>query len=99
MKVKELLTDESKWTTGSLARDFDGNNCTQKCPDACCWCLIGAIYKCYGFLNSEPILSQVDRYIQQLHKQNPNIPQRIVSFNDNYAKFEDIKNLVETLDI
>jgi len=49
MKPSELLSDKTKWTKWVSAR-----SATQKAvePDdekAVCWCVIGAINKCYGY--------------------------------------------------
>lgn len=48
MTVQELLDDPSKWTKGALARDIDGEGLEADNSSAVCWCLIGAIQKCYG---------------------------------------------------
>ncbi len=47
MKVRDLLTDESKWTKDTYARDKDGNATTPGASDAVCWCLVGALERCY----------------------------------------------------
>lgn len=41
--ARELLSDESRWTKRSYARDVNGHPCSAKSPDACKWCLLGAI--------------------------------------------------------
>lgn len=48
MKVYELLADESRWTTGEMARDKDDNPVDVEDPAACKFCLMGAITKLYG---------------------------------------------------
>jgi hypothetical protein len=50
VKVRELLSDESKWTKGAYARDADGNDLYLSgvdSPNASCWCLDGALHRCY----------------------------------------------------
>jgi hypothetical protein len=47
MKVKDLLTDESKWCKNLPAVDKEGRQTTTRSPTACKWCLMGAIVKCY----------------------------------------------------
>jgi hypothetical protein len=90
MKVRELLSDESKWTQGAVARDKYGMEIESvDSPDACCWCLGGALIKCYGDMDShfEVVLD--------------NIPKRyltISSWNDTHS-YEDVKKLVDRLDI
>lgn len=77
MKVRELLSDESKWVKGCLAQTSDGR--THKPdglaipaddPDAIRWGLMGAIEKCYpGLLMKEPI----NKIIQKLGPALPNL--------------------------
>lgn len=47
MKIKELLSDESKWTQGAHARDKDEIPVNSQSPEAVRWCLVGAWEKCY----------------------------------------------------
>ena len=47
MKVYELLSDASKWTQGTFARDKDGNDADWSSPSATCWCLKGEVNNCY----------------------------------------------------
>lgn len=48
MKVYELLDRPEKWTQGASARTIDGVMCNPNDSAAVCWCVFGAIYKCYG---------------------------------------------------
>jgi hypothetical protein len=47
MKAYELLDSPKKYTTYAYARDAEGKWCPAKDPEACCWCLIGALQRCY----------------------------------------------------
>ena len=47
MKVYELLADESRWCKGSVARTAEGKPTNSSHPDACQWCLMGAVAHCY----------------------------------------------------
>ena len=47
MKVYELLKDRKNWTQGFMARRADGIAVGTSDDNAVCWCLIGALYKCY----------------------------------------------------
>lgn len=49
MKVKELLDSPEKWTKGHYSRDKLGNPAWPENDDATCFCLMGAIRRCYGF--------------------------------------------------
>lgn len=48
MTVAELLTDESKWTQGTYARDAGGDSVLCREAKACRWCLLGAMRVVYG---------------------------------------------------
>jgi hypothetical protein len=92
MKVRELLCDESKWTQYANARDGYGLQTSADSPDAVCWCLSGAIDKCYGdcYGNNHRI------WILVLD----NLPSAygIGYWNDTHS-YEDVKKLVDELDI
>lgn len=47
MKVHELLTDETKWCKGDLARNSRGRTVSPKDDTAVCWCMLGAMLRCY----------------------------------------------------
>lgn len=47
MKVCELLSGPEKWTQGVPAMDAAGDLVLPTDPRACCWCLRGAIERCY----------------------------------------------------
>lgn len=97
MKIRELLSDESKWTKGSYARHINGNSIGPRQDNACSWCLLGSIYKCYGF-RSEFFRSKFFKVFENLRiklKGND-----ITAWNDAPERtFEDVKKLVEELDI
>jgi hypothetical protein len=47
MKTYELLDSPEKWTKGVCARDSRGKEIDPESPKAICWCIKGALYKCY----------------------------------------------------
>jgi hypothetical protein len=47
MKVKDILSDPSKWTQGAPARDQLGEECPPASPQAVKYCVLGAIAKAY----------------------------------------------------
>ena len=85
MKVRELLSDKSKWTQGTFARDKDGFEVNSRSRYAVCWCLMGAVNKCY---------EDVTEVMGKLKTEVGNF----VWFNDNH-EYEDVVKLVERLDI
>lgn len=97
MKVKELLSDESKWTRSAYARDSMGHSIPSTDPDAKCWCLQGAINFCYqGKLHQqkEEAMIKLGEVIQQQY-----CTPSIFHFNDRKATFEDIKKVLDIADI
>ncbi len=93
MKIKELLT-ESNWIQGAEAETSKGLKCYANNPDATCFCLYGAIIKCYG----DNKLDVYEKIIEELYL--PNYYGNVIHWNDAPERnFNDIKNLIEKLDI
>lgn len=46
-RVANLLAHPERWTKQTLARDKNGRAVWFLGEEACCWCLSGAISKCY----------------------------------------------------
>lgn len=102
MKIKDLLTDESKWCQGAYAKDIHGNFVRAVSPDAVAWCLRGASWKCYApksrleFDNSKFV--EVDNMLWKAVFALGYTS--ITSYNDAPGrKFKDIVAFVEKLDI
>jgi len=90
MKIQDLLTDESKWTTGSYARDAKGKSVMEESLVAVCWCLVGAIRKCYNDLGEElKIKKKIRARLKKTY---------IAEWSDS-ATFKEVRNLIEELDI
>ena len=93
MKIKELLSDESKWTQGCMARDEQDVLVPVFSDNAVCWCLGGAVVKCY-------FTHERDRIGERLRKALPSPFAGITQFNDNeQTTFHDIKTLLELADV
>lgn len=99
MKIKELLDTPDKWTQGTCARDTDGDATYSESPTAVCFCLLGAINKCYPIdedngANYE-VKDKVKAKVIELSGYSS-----IANWNDVLErKFSDVKKLVEELDI
>lgn len=88
MKIRELYTDKSKWTQGANARNELGALC--RFDLGTCFCLMGAATKCYGFHESTNILLRINKALSG----------SVVDWNDAPERtFEDVKELVERLDV
>lgn len=48
MKAYELLSDKSKWTKGWYAKDKSQLDTVATAEAATCWCVMGALQKCYN---------------------------------------------------
>lgn len=102
MKIKDIFTDESKWTTGAMARNTNGEEVPFNSDEAVCYCLLGAAHKCYtvsvevdkGNTKYYEIRNRMFEFVQKKY----NII-GLMGFNDGIAKFKDVRQLVEELDI
>lgn len=47
MLINKLLSDPRRWTIGTDARQADKTPTDANDPAAVCWCLAGAVRKCY----------------------------------------------------
>lgn len=63
--ARGLLSDESRWTQGTMARASDGYRCSPQSPGAACWCMIGAV------IRSTPPGFEFDTAVQYLRRTMP----------------------------
>lgn len=100
MKIRELLTDESKWTKGAAARDASGEPVLCNDPSAVAWSLDGALEALYGdwidlFSPAKPI-----RYAILRHAGLKEGSDHVSEWNDHKKrKFSEVKALIEEMDI
>jgi hypothetical protein len=94
--VLDLLRDPSKWTKKVFAKTATGNITYPNVPDAVCWCVMGAIVKCYPNHNK-----QIEAVVK-LKKLVPNPPDpnkdEVVYFND-HATHKELITLLEKAQI
>lgn len=94
MKIKELLTDASKWTQGTSARNAQGKAVPTKSPEATSWCLVAAYVKVYGSNNFDEFKLKVNSQL------NRAMTEPVSTWNDVRGRtFEEVKQLVNDLDI
>jgi hypothetical protein len=91
MKVQELLTDESKWTRRAYARNRWGHVTGVRENDAVCWCLFGAVEKCYGWtVEGLRARKNIEGVLAELGYDS------IAQFNDGpWTLFKDIQSVVK----
>lgn len=88
MKVSELFSSPAKWTKYTWSRDGNGLPVGLS-KTAVCWCLEGALYHCYRASKVAYLKPTIEAVIGEIHLWN-DMPERT---------FEDVKKLVEQLDI
>lgn len=94
MKIRELLTDESKWTKGTYGRDRQGNPVPYYSQKATAFCLSAAIFRCYPQQNKGTKLYRKIQKILGIGRKS------IPGWNDDPARtFAEVKALVEELDV
>lgn len=62
--VRNLLADQDKWNQGTFAVDVEGAPVGPTNPNACRWCLLGALARCSSDLGITP--PQLLRYVQDM---------------------------------
>lgn len=102
MKVRELYTDESKWTQGAFARTKYGSGCPRIRPEACCFCLLGAVLNCYP--NKEQQIPILEKLTQKVNPEGTGTcwfkSNFVIEWNDHPTRsFTEVKELVDELDI
>lgn len=96
MKIKDLLSDESKWIKRNNAQDKDGNVVYIDSDDACKFCLFGAVRRCYRTHYEQ---EQVADIINDIVVDN-NLSKNFIKFNDDpRTTFEDIRKVLEEADV
>jgi hypothetical protein len=81
--LRELLTPETSWTKGAVARDKEGKSVgTAAHPDATCFCLIGGVQKVCpsDYRERRDMFTHLERAIRQRFQ---NRDHEIEFFNDN----------------
>ncbi|MYD97911.1 MAG: hypothetical protein F4X98_11075 [Gammaproteobacteria bacterium] len=109
LAARDLLSDESKWTRGALARDSKGDEVDCMSPDASYWSAFGAVLVASAADPEDGVLDwDADATVMALERLERNAasllrvdygPRRrgfVVEFNDRPAtKFQDVMSLFE----
>lgn len=97
MKAYELLSSPEKWTQNVSSRDITGRHVTIHHENAVCFCMWGAIRKCYDTDDNNRINSTI---ITDLVRQELKLTSllEIFGWNDRHS-FEEVQNLLIKLDI
>lgn len=98
MKAYELLDSPEKWTQQTLARDINGMATSPRGYDACSFCLVGAIERCYN-VPSKDMLAIIQLVEDELKVQAPGF-EFIGQWNDAPDRtHEEVVDLLKKLDI
>lgn len=87
MKIKELLSDESKWTKYATARNKEGNHVTIYDSNAVQWCVLGAMEKCYS-----------NDFMNMYHKLKESFGKSICEWNDS-STYQEVMAKLNEVDI
>ncbi len=98
MKVFELLTDASKWTQKSGARNAAGEAVDRDSPDVVCRCLLAAIYFCYPIEKAQVIEERVKVRLFGKDIKKRRMGDCLSVWND-WHTFEDVRNLAVKMKI
>lgn len=92
MKMLELLSDPTKWIQGAFARDADGVNVSSQNKEAVCWCLQGALIRCYvGSLEYSVVKNKIIKELVLVD---------FARWNDDPSRtYQDVQTLLQKLDI
>lgn len=93
--VEKLLSDKSKWTTGVYARNSRGSEIGVNETDAVCFCLSGAIRKCYGYSKwANVFLPKINQHLTDKLEGETGI----YIFNDTHT-YEEVMILLKELEL
>lgn len=92
--IYELLRERSRWIKGSMAINSRGESVPSKSPEAACWCLVGALNKCYTTEKIDDF-----RYYTATRELLERRVGDIISFNDAVeTQHEDVLKLLEGIE-
>ena len=98
MKAYELISEPSRWTQKTLARNINGGATNPRGYDACSFCLVGAIERCYN-VPIKQMLEILQQVKSELKIQAPSF-EFIGQWNDHPDRtHEEVVGLLKKLDI
>ncbi len=103
MKIKDILTDETKWCKHAYFRDSKGNGVSYTHGDIAKCCLVGALYQAYPsneFGSNTARKDAESKLIDAIIKLNKLGEPIIHRFNDNpLTTFKDVREVIELADV
>jgi hypothetical protein len=96
IKVKDILTDASKWTRFTDAQDAEGNECDVNDDRAVAFCLSGALRRAYSGQELDAAIKRIEAVIGPLVAGILSIR----GWNDDRRRtFEDVRQVIEKADV
>lgn len=96
MRLVDFLT-KARWTKGSMAKDAGHRSMDPNAPEACRWCLAGAIELCYPDINENAeVRHKICRYLRRL---DGSWMRTITHWNDNEATWPAVKKMLAELQV
>lgn len=109
MKIKELFSSKEKWIKGMYASNEEKLYTNILSPDAVCFCLEGALYRCY--IDNKQNIDARKKIENSIFKLYPDFEYKMGKnmadnsyhlplFNDHYSiQFKDIMAVVEDAEV
>jgi hypothetical protein len=66
LSVQELLSDPKRHCKGWEAKDSRGNDIDYDSPEAVSWCLVGAVWRCYGIEDNAEVFARLNKALEGL---------------------------------
>jgi hypothetical protein len=92
MKIKELLSDKSRWCQGTYAKNQSDISVMPTSEAACKWCLSGATLKITNGEYQSEIWDKINVYIANKYEMS------VPKFNDTHT-YEEVMEVVNELDV
>lgn len=83
--VRQLLSDERRWTKGWWAKDWSGKDVPVQSKRACCWCLSGAVRRACADLNLDDTNDLINKFSLLIEHRTMGVHCSLPSFNDSPA--------------
>jgi hypothetical protein len=97
VKVKDILSDPSKWTQGFFARDKLGQPCEPLDENAVQYCIVGALMRAYGRGQRYAAYARAMKAIAAIYGE---APITIDDWNDAPDRtFDDVRRVLEAADV
>ena len=102
MKPSELLSSPEKWCQGSNARDIHGDSCDIFFERAACFCVIGAVLRCWpeDYSRDEDSNAALDLIASRLPEAVGSTGTKLSRWNDTEGRtFDEVRTLLLSVNL